>query len=326
MTYDKLLATAIVESFGGFVSAARFSILALMFANLAVGQFSKDPVTNYAMRQSAGLKSIGDYVSDLGHSIGDLAGQKATIEIAARTSREAFWREYPNGPNLEGAGKRFATALQQKDYYYLMKEIIGRASEPTAAFIHQLSGGDIDGGIPRAAENTFVLWTQALWKNLGGGSSKTFELLFNQPQTKAEIEKAAPLYLDYRVRRDWEEFRAHGVMPPNVGKPFWDNVLLAVEMQRKGGIADPERTMDIYSYALDRIQRGDPFSTGCAAYLAKIVPKAPETGCSCIDKVFKQNLEPKDFGALHDKFDEQRFLLSSVSKVGLHEKVAACLH
>ena len=301
-------------------------VMLLMASTVAMGQFSNDPVTNYAMRRAAGIKSIGDYASDFANSIQSLAAQKAAIQLEVLTSREAYWKQYPNGPNLEEAGKRFATALQHKDAYYMINEIIGKSSPPLGTLVHQLSGGDIDGGIPRAAQNTFIIWNQELWKNIGAGGLKTFQLLLDSPRAKAEIAKANPQYLDYRVRRDWEEYRAHGVIPPNVDQQFWDNVLQAVEIQKNAGIGSLDRDMDIYSYAFDRSQRADAFSTGCSAYLAKIAPDARRTACSCIDQVFKQNLEPKDFVAIHDKFDEQRFLLSAVSKTGLHEKVAACIH
>ena len=83
--------------------------------------------------------------------------------------------------------------------------------------------------------------------------------------------------------------------------------------------------MDPYGYAFEHAGDQADFGPACKDYVAKLAPKSKPTACSCIRQVFLQNAEPADVSRLDSKFNEQNFLLTAVSRVGMYEKVAACL-
>lgn len=302
---------------------SRRVLLSLLLSFPAFAQFSKDPFTNEVMRQAAGWRGIGDYVGDAAREIGNWIAEKAKLNAEIAQAREEFWRAYPNGPGYEKARGRFALALQHKDQYYLLTEAVGAGSPEFAAF--GSIGGEIDGGIRPALAATFSQWTMQVRKNIGGGGPKTWQLLFEKGNAKAEIEQARPLYQIYEVRRDLEEFRVKGIKPPGIDPALWGRVQLAVSIRERASITDPAHVMDPYSYAFEHSGDQADFGPACRDYIAKLAPKSKPSACSCIRQVFLQNGEPADVSRLDSKFNEQDFLLTAVSRVGMYEKVATCL-
>jgi hypothetical protein len=305
------------------------AVLALLSVHLLAGsgaaQWSKDPLTNYVMNRATGVKSIGDYAAEGIAAAGQLTAIKVRLGGDLAAARHAFWREYPNGAGLAEAAARFAQLLKTKDDYYWM--VYSQRSNPTMGAINALTGGDVDGGIPIGARKTFLVWADQLSRNLGGGqlNAKTLELLMNPAKAREERRKAEPLYLDYRLRRDWEEFRAKGVKPPNVEQAFWEQALFGFKLRENAGITDREANIDPYSYAFETWQGRDALLTWCAGYIPQLTSRNPQAACQCIQGVLQANLEPRDLEDLRKRINEEMFLLATVLRVGLHAKVGACL-
>jgi hypothetical protein len=134
----------------------------------------------------------------------------------------------------------------------------------------------------------------ALWRDLGSkGSSNLAEASVKLLREMLEIG------MEMR-----EVISRHGCDSPQV-KRFARNALAYVTLQSP--------------------QTYDGFSYYCASQLPAYVPGAAKSACGCIKNVLRQDLAPSSFYALEDDFTEQRFLSSVISKVGLHDKVAACV-
>lgn len=70
------------------------------------------------------------------------------------------------------------------------------------------------------------------------------------------------------------------------------------------------------------------FERACAVKLPKLFPKSSPNACGCIDRELSAALHPSYISQLEDEFDAQDFnvfLLYSVSKAGLQQKVSACI-
>jgi hypothetical protein len=143
--------------------------------------------------------------------------QRDNINNDLTRARGAFWREYPNGPNLEKARRDFSSALTARDR--ANQEILSRrmliGSAPVSpalglalaerdkamvAFMDALSGtGNTFGAsiepTPPFAEDAFGDWVYALV--LGAKSGLSREEIY---------AKALPQYLIYVDRRDRAEF------------------------------------------------------------------------------------------------------------------------
>lgn len=65
------------------------------------------------------------------------------------------------------------------------------------------------------------------------------------------------------------------------------------------------------------------FARGCATSLPSLRPSAGNS-CECIYGVLRSTLYPEQLWALEDNFTQERFLLTSVARPGVHEKVGQC--
>lgn len=68
----------------------------------------------------------------------------------------------------------------------------------------------------------------------------------------------------------------------------------------------------------------DAFAHYCRRTITAIIPQTHPSSCPCIQKVLQGSLSPKQYWDLEDDFTEQRFLTTSISKVGLRQKLATC--
>ncbi len=70
---------------------------------------------------------------------------------------------------------------------------------------------------------------------------------------------------------------------------------------------------------------GELFLPACEANIAGMVNGIQTRHCGCLYKLFHGALNPFEVQDLEDGFTAERFLLTAVSRVGLHEKVRACI-
>ena len=69
----------------------------------------------------------------------------------------------------------------------------------------------------------------------------------------------------------------------------------------------------------------DGFAHYCASQLPLYVPGTSKAACPCVKGAMRSALDVDDFYKLEDDFTEQHFMSSVVARVGLHNKVAACI-
>lgn len=72
-----------------------------------------------------------------------------------------------------------------------------------------------------------------------------------------------------------------------------------------------------------------PFGRDCRARLPSMFPKSTPASCDCLEEMFGAEFRAQegslDLSTVSGEQFEELFLMASVSKVGLHKKVAACL-
>jgi hypothetical protein len=277
-------------------------------------QYSKDPVTDYLMRQNLGIPSIGDHVGSLVQNTGEFAALKGQLHAQIVAARANFWRLYPEKPGFAAAREELAHRLRDKDNYYLFIRS-GPLNHPGFA---QLTGGEVDGGITKLAEPAFQMWEQAVRQNFGYGKDflRLLQMIGNRELAKEAVAKADPFYRAYVARRDWEEFRAHGLAPPDLPPRTWRLAQMAIGM----GKPDP------YGAALIAAEKSSQFEARCASDvpLALGVARIPAKACACLQRTL-QHASPLSQWQLETAFTPEAFLIASVSRIGLRQKVAACL-
>jgi hypothetical protein len=276
-------------------------------------QWSRDPVTNLMMQRNLGIPTIGDHLGSALQSAGEFAALKVQLSVQVGAAREKFWRLYPDKPGFAEARAEFARLLRDKDNYYLMVRIAKPLNDPV--FV-SWTGGEVDGGIRSMVNPAFQVWEDAMRAGFGTDLLRLLQIATNPAMAKEIRAQAEPLYERYVARRNLEEFREAGKAPPELPASTWKLALLAID----AGIDDP------YGAGVLAAEQGSQFEAQCATEvpLALGVPRIPAGACGCLQKVL-QGASPVSQWTLRTAFTQERFLVASVSRIGLHEKVAACL-
>lgn len=244
----------------------------------------------------------------------------AQMESDLAAARERFWATYPDGPGHAAARARFAELLRTKDDYYLVSELMkvgapGDNNPNAPSFL--TAAGQVDGGIPPPAQNAFIDWVNEVAQQLRirEGVLPYLSVLSQPGRARAIITAAGPQYRAYAVRRDLDEFRRAGRRPPEVDAEAWQLAALAIQAD----VPDP------YAAALSARNAPGRFMTACSvsldAYLGGVAPGS----CACARAALREAVDPKVMWSLETRFTPEDFLLASVSRVGLHERVAACV-
>ena len=118
-------------------------------------------------------------------------------------SRELYWTQYPNGPELNTIEKEYAQALFDKDMAFLIGSFLLSQHNPGSANLNFVintimkssSYLDLDGGIFSIAAPQFEEWVSAFV----GAVRRTND-------REAALVEALPLFLEYKARRDLAEF------------------------------------------------------------------------------------------------------------------------
>lgn len=284
-----------------------------MYVVTTEAQWSKDPVTNLMMQRNLGIPTIGDHIGSALQSAGEFAALKVQLSAQIGAAREKFWRLYPDKPGFAEARSEFARLLRDKDDYYLLVRIARPLNHPV--FV-SWTGGEVDGGIRPLVNPAFEVWEDSMRAGFGTDLLRLLQIATSPDMAKSIRAEAEPLYERYVARRNLEEFREAGKVPPELPESTWKLALLAID----AGIDDP------YASGILAAEKGSQFETQCATEvpLALGVPRIPASACGCLQKVL-QGASPVSRWTLQTNFTREAFLVASVSRIGLHEKVAGCL-
>ncbi len=286
---------------------------------------SRDPVTNVMQRRMLGIPTLGDHIAQSLNTLRNLNQVQTQIGERISQVRARFWNSYPNGSDFAAARAEFEANLRSKDYILLMSRIAG-IDNSAAGIIY---GSNIDGGVPEGAANMLDQWTLEVMKHLGYESTNDHGVmtrwLGNPAGMRAQIDKADHLYKAFVLRRTFEEYRRQGKRPPDVDPEAWRLAMIAMKVREadtfKDSIGDP------YGDAFAAFEKGASFPRQCGEHIQEILRTSVSAkSCSCLLDLFTQELRPSELWKLETKFSDATFLAASVSKIGLHEKVTACLH
>lgn len=317
------------------------AICLLLSAANAWAQFSRDPFTNYALRQMAGLPSIADQIGAVVRDGAAVRREIAQFDARVKDARHKFWAAYPDGNAPPGARADLERALQAKDLFYLMMTLT--PAEGAQAAVGFLTGsgvsssndplafienGAVDGGIPAAARAGFAGWWRAVSRELGfdgtrdGDMRATFKIA-DPAALRAALEAAAPVYQGYAARRTFEEYRAQNKRPPGVDPELWRVALIGVDARAASAEKKPD---DPYGAAAEALANGGGFRQSCPARVGGLlgIPVTPAK-CGCIAKQFDGVLLAGERWDLETRQEREAFLSTAISRVGLADKVAACL-
>jgi len=174
-----------------------------LIATLPVSAQSRDPLFNIAARQAGGIPTYGDMMADVLDSFKDARNLTAAITDHLRKARRSYWDARSRGALTPEIERAYATALLQKDAYYLQIGSRGAFSSDKGGFnAFNLISGGIDGGIHPGAQHAFG----QILRN-----AKT-----NDP------DEAERLLREYLWRRDLLEHKSVGVRPPVFTAERWD--------------------------------------------------------------------------------------------------------
>jgi hypothetical protein len=286
--------------------------LACFVASAAHAQLSNDPVMNQALRQQAGMQSMADMVAGAAKSGAEVNSRMAEIGARVASARDRYWATYPNGPGFEAAKQEFDAALKSKDFFHLL------GATTNTAGIMAFLGGNVDGGIPYGARPAFEAWVTEVMKNLMEGKSSLIEAFSNTEHARAQIIRADPWYRSYVVRRNFEEFRRQGKVPPNVDADAWRISLAGLEITQNP-------PPDPYTTAFATVAQKKAFANRCPAELSSILHKPlSAASCGCLRDFFK-SVNPYYTWRLETQFTAEEFLTASVAGAGTPDKVAACV-
>jgi hypothetical protein len=131
--------------------------------------------------------------------------QKFGAEIAE--ARQAFFVAAASSDQRQSAEKRFAQLLQQKDNHLLLMALIAGPAPAQGMSLDKafaaVSGGELDGGVPKSAQPSFERWVAAMRASIGSTSTAT-----EQKIAQALVDNAG-LYEQYKVERDRAEIDAY---------------------------------------------------------------------------------------------------------------------
>jgi len=173
-------------------------------------------------------------IADIGHGYGKMAAdamqsaaeyQNSIAEFNRKiaAARAEFWRQYPNGPNIQAAQKNFSALLLEKDLLLMHQTSLsgrfssGSRAQPNAMDLMNAIGGKVDGGVRPMAGSQFYTWIGLIRKRIGThGPMNLFEF---PGRYVTAISEAWPAYKPYVFARDYAEFAAAGRLPPGVTGP-----------------------------------------------------------------------------------------------------------
>jgi hypothetical protein len=175
---------------------------------------SVQPVSGQTVRMTLPQYMIWSTANDLARAVvavGAYANQKAELSKTVMATREAYWTEYPDGPNLETARQAYSAALIQKDLFNgenlaaqlqlqdmrigggLKGELAADFQQKLAAF-ERLTGGPIE-PTHRYAYFEFEAWVQAFVDAKAKGKDN-----------EQAFRDALPKYDEYAAVRDRAEY------------------------------------------------------------------------------------------------------------------------
>jgi len=153
---------------------------------------------------------IAGNLTDAFQSARAAAASKRLAEQDIEAARERYWAAYPRGAGFKEAAAALAEQLFAKDYYYLQlawstridRAITGGRKGDYGALLDRLTGGTVDGGIPRAARPAFETWVDSA---VASATVRMLGLPMLTPEAVASPRSVAA-YRAYMAVRDQEEF------------------------------------------------------------------------------------------------------------------------
>jgi hypothetical protein len=198
-------------------------------------------------------KLIADNAANMGKNLGEAireAGrQKQQFNADIAKARATFFATYPNDA---AATARFRDLLWQKDLYFLDLQYLTGREEDIVKAADQLSGGEIDGGIPSAARPEFSRWVLSVHDKFVANKTKVQGGLFGIPERLiAAVEASKKYYEIYVIARDWAEFDLAGREPAGFNDPDRYGAMLVMRYEK---LPWPEAVQQYaaMSQALDR--------------------------------------------------------------------------
>jgi hypothetical protein len=196
-----------VISLGAAVAAAALLYPAAAFAQM----YEKGPVQSTA---EAGVNALMEAAR--------VAGQRSVLNAKFAQLRREYFEDYRTGRNLKAAGNEYKEYLHAKDLHYL-ELYLGIGTGPRAIKqiqgMEALTGGPLDGGIPRSARVKFDVWVNKVRWELGTRSLDQllvpgFGADFRPENVQRALAAAKSEYETYQRARDLADFVAQGVTPP----------------------------------------------------------------------------------------------------------------
>lgn len=143
------------------------------------------------------------------------AGREIRRDIDARmaAARNRFWREYPNGKELNAAQAEFERLLFEKDLAFMGLYMV-EGSRGKMANFWEMTTGKWDNGIQPFAWREFDRWVNAVREELGAkahrGDEPDIVMFWKIAELPQAIMKTRHLFDAYALKRDWAEFEAAG--------------------------------------------------------------------------------------------------------------------
>jgi hypothetical protein len=218
-----------------------------------------NPATAQRGRKSDILDLLGPAIigATIGESIERVAADAQRFVAATQEGtkelqqlREAFWQEYPDGPNFAKADADFGRALFAKDLYYVPLYIMGGERDPVTRGFMKM--GPVDGGIRPPALPAYLEWIAELREKIAepGTSGRVLTLTALLTALPVAALAESPKYRAYRQARDWAETALVG-RTPNVDPATYVKMLF-----RQYGAQfneRPGRTEELATYVSDRM-------------------------------------------------------------------------
>ena len=196
--------------------------IAFLFLAPSLAAATDDPLDD-AIAADIG-SGLGKMIADAINSAAEYQNQIADFNRDIAAARAEFWRQYPNGPHIRAATKRFLDLLLAKDIGLMNQTVSSgklaggsRAQLNAMDFLNAI-GGKIDDGIRPMAGSQFYNWVDLIRKRLRAHGS--IQSIFDVSGRYATaIAEAWPAYKTYAFARDYAEFAAAGRFPPSVTGP-----------------------------------------------------------------------------------------------------------
>ncbi len=306
----------------------------------AVAQLDPDPLMNYALRQMAGMPTLGDQIANLVSDAKNVNQQVSQVDARVKAARRKFWAAYPDGNAPAAARAEFEHALQVKDLFYLVMSLgpsegaqalqllTGKSGASSDKALPLIDNGPVDGGIPPVVQGWFVAWWRDVSRTLGFNGTREGDFnaamrVGNAGRMREALEHAEPVYRAYAIRRTMEEYRRQGKRPSTIEAETWR---LAVEGVEAHDAPLSDGPSDPYGTAFQVAAGDGGFRRSCSNRLSEVLA-TPVTGpqCSCIFKLFDTSVSAGERWSLDTKFERRTFLGVAISRVGLADKVAACI-